>query len=289
MTVDGTLPRVLVVDDDPDFLKSILREVGQMGFRVTEALTGEVGLQILGEGQVDIALVDYSLPRGGITGPELLRRAREVSPETECIAITGHGDMNVANICIEAGAVDFFEKPMNPQRLNRVLHRTAEVVRLRREIGMFRGDDIPELFGHSPAIEDVKHNIRAIASSRLSVVITGETGSGKELVARALHRLSGRSGAFVPFNCASFNEALMEAELFGVAPGAFTGAVPRDGVFARADQGTLLIDEIGEMPLRMQTALLRALEDGGVPSGGGRQDPEAVREGGRRHQPGSPG
>jgi two-component system nitrogen regulation response regulator NtrX len=194
-----------------------------------------------------------------------LRRVRVDSPTTECIIFTGHGDVSTAYASLDAGASDYFEKPIRDwQRFQQVLRRAAEVRRLKREkqqlqIRVQRASN--PLIGNSPAMERVRQLIDTIATSSASILIMGESGVGKELVAEAIHRESRREGEFVRINCASVPKDLIEGELFGWEKGAHSmAAQAKDGLFEVAAHGTVMLDEIGDMPLDLQAKLLRVLE-----------------------------
>jgi len=271
--------RVLIIDDDGLVRRAVRRSISALGYDVLEAYNGEEGLAQLAAHHVDVALVDMWMP--GISGLEVLTRARSVSPDTECVVVTGHGDVETATRCLEAGAADYFEKPISDwPRFQQVLKRAAEFATLRRETQSLRdegGEGL--LLGHSAAMSDVRFKLKRMAGSSAPVLLHGESGTGKELVARTLHKLSGRSGAFVGVNVGALPEQLLESELFGAKQGAHSTAMTdRDGYFAQADQGTLLLDEIGEMSPHMQVKLLRALESREFqPLGAGRTQPLTAR------------
>ncbi len=261
VTVDRRVPKVLIVDDDDLFRRAIRRQIQQLGYDVVEASDGEDGLRCLDEGDIDVALVDIHLP--DVSGVDVLRGAPERAPHTDYVVVTSSGDMENASHCLNAGASDYLEKPVDTRRLHMVLKRSAEAAAYRRERNFLWGDELDRLlFGHSPQMVQIRHDIRKYGPSRVPVIVEGESGTGKDLVARALHRVSGREGRFVALNCTAISESMFEGELFGWKEGSFTGARgSRDGVLHAARHGTLLLDEIGDMPLPYQVKLLRAVDN----------------------------
>ncbi len=284
----GTIPmtdtksRVLVVDDDTSMCELVAQALTKRGYAVESRTTLETGLAALDSGEFALVLADLNLGPGD--GLDLCRRALEKQPELPVVVFTAFGSMNAAVGAIRAGAYDFLTKPIGMEALGLVVDRairhgalSREVQRLRKEVES--GSGFREIVGESPAIKKVIDLVNRIASSDASVLITGESGTGKELIARAIHQRSERRGPFVAINCAAMPEPLLESELFGHVRGAFTDAkATRAGLFVEADGGTLLLDEIGEMPLTMQTKLLRALEERKVkPVGGTREVPFDAR------------
>ncbi len=265
----NALPCVLVVDDHPPFRTAIRRQIAH-DFEVLDASSGEEALELLKDHRIDVALIDLLMP--GMSGMAVLERFRERSPGTECIIVTGDHDIETANQCLNAGASDYFEKPiLDWGRFNQILRRAVQVAQLRKKAQVFGGDDT--LLGSSPEMEHVRSRIRSCAPSSSSILIQGESGSGKELAARALHDLSGRTGPFIAINCGAIAENLIEVELFGAEPGTYTGQNGRKiGKFEAARGGTLFLDEIGELQLQYQPKLLRALEQGAITRVGGNQE-----------------
>ncbi len=257
-------PRLLVVDDSRDTREATAEFLRAAGFAVATAGNGEEALRRLDEG-VAVVLTDLAMP--GLDGLALLERARERAPHVPFIMITGHGSEEKAVRALKAGAFHYLTKPVNPEELLSLVRQAwqkhdmaVELGRLRRRLeerGSYAG-----LIGRSPAMRSVFESIRLVADTPTTVLLLGESGTGKELVARALHQESGRRGRrFVAVNCAAMPANLIESELFGHEKGAFTGAVSRHvGTFEAADGGTLLIDEIAEMPPDLQGRLLRVLE-----------------------------
>lgn len=255
---------VLVVDDD-DAVRSSLRTVLEhAGHSVIEAEDGTRALAALDGRQVDAVLLDLAMP--GMHGLDALRRIREIAPDTAVIVITGEATLENAMRAGQRGAFDFIEKPPDRERLLHVLAEAAQITRLRRHVPDRAPADDLGILGRSPAILAVHEQVRRIAPSQGRVLITGENGSGKELVAQAIHSESRRSGGpFVKLNCAAIPKDLLESELFGYERGAFTGAVAtKKGKLEMADKGTLLLDEIGDLSAESQAKLLRALETGEV-------------------------
>jgi DNA-binding NtrC family response regulator len=277
--------RVLVVDDDAEMVALVERGLGHRGFTVATAAGGDQAFAILTDTDVDVVITDLDMP--GMSGLALTERVVANRPGLPVIVLTAFGSMATAIGAIRAGAYDFIAKPVEldalalaVERAVRHRHLTDELVRLRRQVAAGAADDDPELLGKSAAIRDVLEIIGRVAATDATVAITGETGTGKELVARALHRRSKRAGGpLVAVNCAAMPESLLESELFGHVKGAFTDARGnRPGLFVQASGGTLFLDEIGELPLALQAKLLRALQERTVrPLGGNDEVPFDVR------------
>ena len=258
------MANVLIVDDDSGVRLSAFRAVARQGHRPFGVATGEAGLDLAQTTRLDVAVIDFRLP--GISGLETARRLRAEHPQLTVIVISGYPvDDHTASV-LKAELFDFLAKPFHwANLLDRVLHAGAFQ---RAEVSSMtvrqspRDDPYPEFLGDSIAMRRVYRLMSRIAPSTQNVLVLGETGTGKELVARAIHRTSNRRvGPFVPVNCAAVPGTLFEAEFFGHEPGAFTDAKGRrHGRFEQADRGTLFLDEIGEMPLEAQAKLLRALE-----------------------------
>jgi len=257
--------RILLVDDERAMCEYVASALPSLGFSMEWRLTAEEARSLLAQSQFDIVVADINMPGQG--GLELCQRLAGSHPDIPVIVITAYGSLDTAVAAIRAGAYDFITKPFDIEALALTLERAgqhrdmrAEVRRLRRVVAESRRFE--ELLGESNALRKVCDRIDAVADSDATVLVTGETGTGKELVARALHtRSSRRDGPFVPVNCAAMAESLLESELFGHVRGAFTDAKEaRPGLLARARRGTIFLDELGEMPLAMQAKLLRALE-----------------------------
>ncbi len=254
---------VLVVDDEANIRKTLEGVLSDEGYRVIQAESGERALDVLSRAIVDAVLLDVWLP--GMDGLEALRRVREMYPLLPVIMISGHGTIDTAVKAVKAGAFDFIEKPISLDKLLITLSRAIEQGELRTENVELkeRVEKKYRLVGDSEAMRKVRAEIAAAGPTNASVLITGENGSGKEIVAREIHRMSRRAGkAFVAVNCAAIPEELIESELFGHERGAFTGAVgKRRGRFELADGGTIFLDEVGDMSQRTQAKILRVLEE----------------------------
>lgn len=263
MTESGT---VFLIDDDPDVLRSCAQSLELAGLRVVAFERADGVLDRLGPETDGIVVTDIRMP--GTDGLALLRAAMEADRDLPVILMTGHGDVPLAVEAMRAGAYDFLEKPFNPEQLVTAVRHALEKRRLVLELrGLRRGDAAADpsaaIIGASPRIETLRRLIRSIGPRRVDVLITGETGAGKELLARILHQSSDRaSGPFVAINCGALPEALIESELFGHEAGAFTGAQRRRiGRFEFAHGGTVFLDEIESMPLDLQVRLLRVLQE----------------------------
>lgn len=248
--------RVLVVDDDDAFRFALQKALRRMGFEVILAASGEEALPLLTQGAPpDAALLDLRMK--GIDGLEVLRRRGGVP--TAIIVLTGHGTVGAAVEAMRLGAYSFLEKPVDAEELGPLLR--AAIAETRRVADVGDDGSIPPLIGVSAAMDEVRRFITTVGPTDETVTIFGETGTGKEVVARHLHPASRRSGPFVAMNAAAVPRELFESELFGHRRGAFTGATSdRLGLFREADGGTLFIDELGELPTELQAKLLRALE-----------------------------
>ena len=260
---------ILVVDDDEAQRDSLKEDLEQEGFAVEVAAGGRAGVERVKRGGVDLVVSDVKMP--DLDGLDLLREVRAVEPTLGVIIITGFGSIDTAFRAVKLGASDFLTKPFDTERLlvtikNALAGRALrlEVVRLRDEVN--RRERLDNLIGRSPAMQEVFGLIRRMAGSQVSVLITGDSGTCKELVARAIHAHGPRKARpFVAMNCSAIPETLLESELFGYARGAHsTASTDRQGLFVEADGGTLFLDEIAEMPLRLQPKLLRVLQDGEV-------------------------
>ncbi len=271
---------LLVVEDEPavrSVLGAMLRGTG-----IDSAFAGdaEEALEVLGERDFDVVLSDVRMP--GRSGHELVTEARLLRPDTPILLMTGFGSIDSAVEAMRVGAFDYLTKPLRRRPLLEALERAFE----QRERAARRGargpgdDGFPGLIGSSPALQEIKAFIDKIADTASNVLVTGASGTGKELVASTIHARSARSDApFVPINCTAIPEGLLESELFGHVKGAFTGAVStRKGLFEEADGGTLFLDEIGDMGIELQSKLLRVLQEREVrPVGGSRSTRVDVR------------
>ena len=274
----GPATRVLVVDDEEYQRAGLASMVSSWGFAVETAGDGHEALEKLASNQVHVLVTDLMMPR--MDGFELLKRLGAQGNMPPTIVLTAFGNIETAvQTMHDLGAFWFLEKPIQPSALRLLLERTASQSRLseekeRLERQLSYAGVLVDMVGGSPQMQQVFSLIRQVAPSKAAVLIAGESGTGKELVARAIHHLSPRRGGpFVAINCAAMPETLMESELFGHEKGAFTGAVERRaGCFELAQHGTLLLDELAEMPIGTQAKLLRVLEDSRVRRLGGKNE-----------------
>lgn len=278
-----TTPRILVVDDESAMVQTLARGLGKRGFSVIAEASGPRALEHIEREELDAVLTDLAMrPMGGL---ELCERSRALRPDLPVLVLTAFGSMETAVAALRIGAYDFLSKPVDLDVAEHALRRAVEARRLRGELRRLREGEASrarfvELVGESPAMQRLSDTIARVAGSEATVLVTGESGVGKELVARALHEHGPRGeGPFVGINCAALPASLLEAELFGHAKGAFTDAKSaRSGLFAQADGGTLFLDEVGELPIEMQPKLLRALQERKVrPVGSDREVPFDAR------------
>jgi len=274
MTTPAPATRVLVVDDVQSMCEMLAERLPPLGFEVAWRTSGDEALALLAATDVDAVVTDLNMQ--GMNGLELCDRIVAGRPDVPVVVITAFGNLDTAIAAIRAGAYDFIVKPFDIKVLALSLERAVEHRRLRAEVKRLRrtvdeSRRFGELLGTSAAMQTVYALLDQVAPSESSVLVTGETGSGKELVARALHERSRRRGGpFVAINCAAVPEALIESELFGHARGAFTDArAARTGLMAQANGGTLFLDEIGDLPLGLQPKLLRVLQERRVRPVGG--------------------
>jgi two-component system, NtrC family, response regulator AtoC len=267
-------PHLLFIDDEATLRGLMAERLAERGFEVVEADSGERALELLDQFAFDIVVTDLKLP--GIDGLQVVETARDRYPGIVVIVITGFGTVSAGVDAMKRGASDFVEKPFQFDKLVHVLQKALEQRRLTSEITYLRsqledgyrfgGADAPggaRLLGRSRPMQKLFHLLETVARSSSTILITGETGTGKEVVARAIHHNSARrSHRFVALNCSAIPETLLEAELFGHVRGAFTGAVgARQGRFEQAHKGTLFLDEVGTMSTALQMKLLRALQE----------------------------
>jgi DNA-binding NtrC family response regulator len=267
--------RILVVDDDFAICEWLHHLLESQGYEVCWRLHATEAIELLKEQDFEIVIADMDL--GGESGMELCRRIRENRPGTQVIMITGYGNMTAAIEAIQCGASDFIVKPVDTEFLQQAIVRSLQPHHGQERSTRLAQTCVPTtaslgaLLGTSPVMHPVYDLIRRVAASDTTVLLTGESGTGKELVARALHEYGkNTAGRFVAINCAAVPAELLESELFGHVRGAFTDAKSdRQGLFGQASHGTLLLDEIGEMPLEMQPKLLRVLQERQVRAVGG--------------------
>ncbi|HEX7668927.1 MAG TPA: sigma-54 dependent transcriptional regulator [Polyangiaceae bacterium] len=263
-------PTVLVVDDEKNIRLTLEMVLAGAGYGVLQAGSAEEALEILKNPArpVDLAILDLKLP--GMNGLDALRqvRADDVTKDLPVIVISGHATVHDAVAAIKLGATDFFEKPLNRDRVLVSVDNCIRTARLSRTVERMRAEleQRYEMIGTTPPMQKLFQDIDKVAPTKAGVLITGESGTGKELVSRAIHRLSSRKEApFVKVNCAAIPRELIESELFGHERGSFTGAQARKrGFFEQAHGGTLFLDEIGDMDLTAQAKVLRALQNGEI-------------------------
>jgi len=270
------MARILIVDDE-ESIRDVLRQLFEYeGHEVETAASGAAALAGLDGSRPDAVFLDVKMP--GMDGLEVLERIRASSPVTPVVMISGHATIDTAIEATRRGAYDFLEKPLDTDRLLVTLRNVLEVRGLSESVARFRSEveERYRIVGESSAIRRVMERVERVAPTDTRVLVTGENGTGKELVARAIHRLSRRSDRpFVEVNCAAIPSELIESELFGHVKGSFTGAVQdRAGRFEQADGGTLFLDEVGDMSTAAQAKVLRALEEGRVRRVGGQKAKE---------------
>ncbi|MFP2932164.1 sigma-54-dependent transcriptional regulator [Pyxidicoccus sp. 3LG] len=259
--------RILVVDDDPQARDLLQRLLGTLG-AVTQAPDPKRAAERIAEGPFDLVMTDMAMPEPG-DGLKVLQEVRTQLPDTPVIVVTAFGNIEGALDSIQQGAFDYLAKPFDVDAILRVARRALEQKRLVEENRSLKQQverTSLVLVGRSPALLEVYKQVARAAASNVPVLITGETGTGKEMVARALHKRSPRAaGPFIPVDCGAITESLMESELFGHAKGSFTGASgARRGVFEEASGGTLFLDEIGDVGMKVQSQLLRVLQEGEI-------------------------
>ena len=260
------MSKLLIVDDEQGY-REVLRTIFEAeGHSVGVATDGRSALNHLKAKKFDLVVSDIRMP--DIDGIELLRQARESHPNIGVIMMTAYGTVDHAREAFKLGADDFIQKPFNNEELKVIVKRTLEKQAIISENRAFRNAQrqmgtLSNIVGQSEKMLELYRMIEAVARERSTILITGESGTGKELVARAIHELSDRAGKpFIPINCGALTETLLESELFGFVKGAFTGANSgRAGVFESANNGTIFLDEIGDMPLSMQVKVLRVLQE----------------------------
>lgn len=261
--------RILIVDDDQGMCEMLETDLSLRGYSVDWRQSAKAALQLVGEEDVDVVLTDVRMP--GTSGLQLCDELHRTRPDIPVVVMTAFGSMETAVAAMRAGAYDFITKPIEMDLLGLTMKRAVERRQLGKQIKLLSqqrdaSSGLGELLGDSPPMQQLYDQMVRVAGSEASVLITGESGTGKELVARSIHARSPRaSGPFVAVNCAALSETLLESELFGHTRGAFTDARgERKGLFLEAEGGTLLLDEMGDMPMSMQVKLLRALEENRV-------------------------
>jgi len=256
---------ILIVDDEEDILNVLKLILTKEGYQVDTALDGKQALQLFRKNSYDIVLTDLRMPE--MDGMELLERIKEIRPETEVLIMTAYASVESAVLAMKKGAADYIVKPFLNEDVKMRIARVAEHIKLKRDVEVLK-QQISQKFealhflGNSPQVQQILSLIEQVAPTKSNVLILGESGTGKSLVAELIHKNSPRrDGPFISINCAAIPETLLEAELFGYKKGAFTGAVAdKKGLIELANGGTLFLDEIGDLPLGLQAKLLKFLE-----------------------------
>ncbi len=263
MSRAGTTARILVIDDEPAIRDSLRMILEYQGYGVMTAATGEEGAALVEREAPDLVFLDIKMP--GMDGLEVLQRLTHLTDVTPIVVMSGHATISTAVEATRLGAFDFVEKPLESERVLVLVRNAVDSRRLRTENRTLRKDQEKrhQIVGDSPGLAAVRAAIQKAAPTNATVLIWGESGVGKELVARAVHRESlRRDGPFVQVNCAAIPDDLIESELFGHEKGSFTGATDRQiGKFEQADKGTIFLDEIGDMSLKTQAKVLRVLQE----------------------------
>jgi two-component system, NtrC family, nitrogen regulation response regulator NtrX len=265
------MPNILIIDDERA-IRNVLKDIlSNEGFKVEEAADGEEGLKKFTSATYDVVLCDIKMPK--LDGIEFLQKVTESNPDIPVIMISGHGNIETAVDAVKKGAFDYISKPPDLNRLLITIRNAMDKTTLVQETKVLKRkvSKVQEIIGESEAIQRIKETIDKVAPTDARVLVTGENGSGKELVARWLHEKSNRSQSpIVEVNCAAIPSELIESELFGHEKGSFTSAIKqRIGKFEQANGGTLFLDEIGDMSLSAQAKVLRALQEGKITRVGG--------------------
>lgn len=265
---------ILIIDDERAIRKTLNEILGFEGYKIEEAADGEEGLKKFQSATYDVVLCDIKMPK--LDGLEFLSKASAINPDIPVIMISGHGNIETAVEAVKKGAFDFISKPPDLNRLLITIRNAIDKTDLVKEAKVLkrRVSKVQEMIGESAAIQKIKETIEKVAPTEARVMITGENGSGKELVAKWIHEKSNRSeGQLVEVNCAAIPSELIESELFGHEKGSFTSAIKqRIGKFEQANGGTLFLDEIGDMSLSAQAKVLRALQEGKIMRVGGEKE-----------------
>ncbi len=268
------MSQILIIDDEKAIRKTLTEILSYEGYKIEEASDGEEGLRKFKEKNFDVVLCDIKMPK--LDGIEFLDKAREVNPDVPVIMISGHGTIETAVEAVKKGAYDYIAKPPDLNRLLITIRNATDKTNLVTETKVLKRkvSKVEEMIGESGPIVHIKETIEKVAPTDARILVTGENGVGKELVARWVHEKSNRaSGPLVEVNCAAIPSELIESELFGHEKGSFTSAVKqRIGKFEQAHGGTLFLDEIGDMSLSAQAKVLRALQEGKITRVGGDKD-----------------
>jgi two-component system, NtrC family, nitrogen regulation response regulator NtrX len=265
---------ILIIDDERAIRKTLTEILGFEGYKIDEAADGEEGLKKFQEKTYDVVLCDIKMPK--VDGIEFLTKATAINPDVPIIMISGHGNIETAVEAVKKGAFDYISKPPDLNRMLITIRNAKDKTNLVKEAKVLkrRVSKVQEMIGESAAIKKIKETIEKVAPTDARVMITGENGSGKELVARWLHEKSKRvESPLIEVNCAAIPSELIESELFGHEKGSFTSAIKqRIGKFEQANGGTLFLDEIGDMSLSAQAKVLRALQEGKITRVGGEKE-----------------
>ncbi len=268
------MAEILIIDDERAIRKTLIEILSFEGYKIDEASDGEEGLKKFSEKQYDVVLCDIKMPK--LDGIEFLEKAKIIYNDVPIIMISGHGNIDTAVDAVKKGAYDYISKPPDLNRLLITIRNATDRTRLSTETKVLKRkvNKTIEMVGNGPAIGKIKDTIEKVAPTDARVLITGENGVGKELVARWIHEKSNRStGQLVEVNCAAIPSELIESELFGHEKGSFTSAIKqRIGKFEQANGGTLFLDEIGDMSLSAQAKVLRALQEGKITRVGADKD-----------------
>lgn len=268
------MPDILIIDDEKAIRKTLIEILNFEGYKADEAEDGEEGLKKFGQKNYDVVLCDIKMPKQD--GIEFLEKAKELNADVPIIMISGHGNIDTAVEAVKKGAYDYISKPPDLNRLLITLRNATDRTTLSAETKILKRkvNKTIEMVGESAAIQKIKHTIDKVAPTDARVLITGENGVGKELVARWIHEKSNRNtGPMVEVNCAAIPGELIESELFGHEKGSFTSAIKqRIGKFEQANGGTLFLDEIGDMSFNAQAKVLRALQEGKITRVGADKD-----------------
>jgi len=268
------MSNILIIDDEKAIRKTLSEILSYEGYKIDEAGDGEEGLKKVKEKEYDVILCDIKMPK--IDGIEFLEKAKEIGPDIPIIMISGHGTIETAVEAVKKGAYDYISKPPDLNRLLITIRNAMDKTTLVAETKVLKRkvSKVQEMVGSSAPIHKIKETIEKVAPTEARILVTGENGVGKELVARWVHEKSNRAGGpLVEVNCAAIPSELIESELFGHEKGSFTSAVKqRIGKFEQANSGTLFLDEIGDMSLTAQAKVLRALQEGKITRVGGDKD-----------------
>jgi len=269
-----SMSNILIIDDEKAIRKTLSEILSYEGYKIDEAGDGEEGLKKVKEKEYDVILCDIKMPK--IDGIEFLEKAKEIGPDIPIIMISGHGTIETAVEAVKKGAYDYISKPPDLNRLLITIRNAMDKTTLVAETKVLKRkvSKVQEMVGSSAPIHKIKETIEKVAPTEARILVTGENGVGKELVARWVHEKSNRAGGpLVEVNCAAIPSELIESELFGHEKGSFTSAVKqRIGKFEQANSGTLFLDEIGDMSLTAQAKVLRALQEGKITRVGGDKD-----------------